>query len=109
MSSATCMPHSSPQRFGEGAWERVEGGGQKERRRKERRGWRVEGERRVEGEGGILFFPSIFFEMYTLYVALAKLHLSSYIVHPPSLSPLNLTNLQTGEMSRIVIKGLVVP
>ena len=72
MSSATCMPHSSPQRFGEGAWERVEGGGQKERRRKERRGWRVERERRVEGEGGILFFPRIFFEMYTLYVALAK-------------------------------------
>ena len=45
----------------EGGEKRMEGGG-----------WRVEGERRVEGEGGILFFPRIFFEIYTLYVALAK-------------------------------------
>ena len=90
MSSATCMPHSSPQLFGEGAWE-LEGGG-----------WRVEGKRRGGGRreegggrkesgwgGGYPLFPKNFFEIYTLYVALAKtllvvLHFSPSFPSPKS-------------------------
>ena len=118
MSSATCMPHSSPQLFGEGAWERVEGGGWRVKGVEEGGGKRVEGGGRKEsgggrreegrgrkesgggGGGGVSsFFQEFFLNLHAICgIYWLKLHLSFYIVHPPFL-PLNLTNLQTGEMS----------